>query len=554
MATAVTPSDAPAPTNPTDEGYGIGPRVALAALSAGAGVVHFAMVPIHAAESPTEGILFALSGWFQLLVAAALIVKPNRRWLQATVLANLVFIGAWAWSRTLGLPFGAHSGVAEKIDTIDTLTVVLEGLLIIGAAALLLKPNLARNASAGALVVGSAVPVAVLLLTTLAIASPAASQHDHGSTVASGPAPGSIQAQLTSIEANRCDKDINPASYWQEAQIANIDTVGITLTDTSGGATASDGHAHSHGAAPAAAGSSGTTTTTRPDPLQGRGSPLLDKLVAKMGSSSEVDAGILVAELSKATPEEYESFLLLVGQNAGHNHSATGDDTGGHGGHIGPNPWVAMTDKAQCDQLKKELQISRDVAMSMPTAADAKAAGYTQVTPYVPGIAAHWMKFPYVDGKFEVDKPEMVLYDGNGLDAHVVGLSYYIIQPGDNEPTQGFTGVNDHFHRHIGLCQRGAMVVGDSTTTEEQCAALGGKKATNAAGWMNHTWIVPGCESPWGMFSGASPVLDMQLSQKSGQDGGSCNGSGSKARYDLRPGTNQAPTTTVPGSETAAGK
>ena len=46
----------------------------------------------------------------------------------------------------------------------------------------------------------------------------------------------------------------------------------------------------------------------------------------------------------------------------------------------------------------------------------------------------------------------MILYDGTGDDARVVGLSYYIRHAGDAEPTQGFTGDNDHFHRHVGLC------------------------------------------------------------------------------------------------------
>ena len=111
-----------------------------------------------------------------------------------------------------------------------------------------------------------------------------------------------------------------------------------------------------------------------------------------------------------------------------------------------------MVDPDQCVALAQELAVARDTALSMPTAADALAAGYVKVTGYVPGIAAHDMKFSLVDDRFEVDQPEMVLYDGNGPDAHVVGLSYYVLQPGDAEPTQGFTGDNDHAHRHIGLC------------------------------------------------------------------------------------------------------
>ena len=34
---------------------------------------------------------------------------------------------------------------------------------------------------------------------------------------------------------------------------------------------------------------------------------------------------------------------------------------------------------------------------------------------------------------------------------------------------------------------------------------------------MSHAWVVPGCESPWGVFSGATPVLDDDLGENVGQ-------------------------------------
>jgi hypothetical protein len=107
---------------------------------------------------------------------------------------------------------------------------------------------------------------------------------------------------------------------------------------------------------------------------------------------------------------------------------------------------------------------------------------------------------------------------------------------GEAEPTQGFTGPNDHYHRHIGLCVNASGVIGDSTTTEEECAAMGGRKAQGGNGWMNHVWIVPGCESPWGMFSGASPLLDADLQKDAGASGAGCAGSGVRDRYNLEPG------------------
>ena len=210
-----------------------------------------------------------------------------------------------------------------------------------------------------------------------------------------------------------------------------------------------------------------------------------------------------------------------------------------------------MVDPAQCVDLNAELRLARATALTYPTAADAMAGGWKKVTGYVPGIAAHYMKFSIVDGTFKVDEPEMLLYDGEGPDAHVVGLSYYLLHPGDAEPTQGFTGPNDHFHRHVGLCSSTTtgIVVGDSTTTPEQCAALGGKKGDGSSGWMAHAWVVPGCESPWGVFSGASPTLDSSLPKQSASSAGGCRGNRGSDRYDLRPGERAEPG----GAESASG-
>lgn len=91
-------------------------------------------------------------------------------------------------------------------------------------------------------------------------------------------------------------------------------------------------------------------------------------------------------------------------------------------------------------------------------------------------------------------------------------------------------------------------MIGDSTSTAESCAAKGGRKANGQAGWMSHAWVVPGCESPWGVFSGASPLLEGALGRSSATDAGACAGSGVRGRYDLNPGQVDNTPTTVGGS------
>lgn len=58
---------------------------------------------------------------------------------------------------------------------------------------------------------------------------------------------------------------------------------------------------------------------------------------------------------------------------------------------------------------------------------------------------------------------------------------------------------------------------------------------------MSHAWVVPGCESPWGVFSGENPVLDGPLATRSGTGEGGCSGSDSRRRYDLQPGAREVP-------------
>jgi hypothetical protein len=527
------------------------PALLLATLSAGAGVLHLVMAPIHASGSGVEAAGFALAGWLQLALAAFLLVRPARAVLTATAAANGIFILVWVMSRTVGLPVGHEAWVAESVGSADLATVILEALAVALAVTLILRPGFLSGLSREAAAMLALVPLAALLVVTMVVVSPTTAQHDHGSGATGQPIAAALNA-----EQSRCDRGFNPKAYWGEAAKAGVDTGerAAAAPDATGAMAGMDHGGDDHGNAattPAAA----APTTTMPDPLAGRGSKKLDSVVSKLSSASEADAAAVVVALADFSDQEYDGFLYQLRKNgAAHAaHAATGDDTGGHGGHMGPSPWVPMTDKAQCDQLAQELTIARDTALKYPTAADAQAGGWQKVTPYVPGIAAHYMNFKYVDGTFEVDKPEMLLYDGNGPEAHVAGVSYYIMQAGDNEPTQGFTGDNDHGHRHIGLCMKGGVVIGPSTMTADDCAAAGGTKAGGQAGWMSHAWVIPGCESPWGVFSGASPVLDGQLSAQSGKNDGGCAGSKAKARYDLSPGTVPA-AAPASGTENAAGR
>ena len=185
-----------------------------------------------------------------------------------------------------------------------------------------------------------------------------------------------------------------------------------------------------------------------------------------------------------------------------------GAGAGGHG-HHGPSAQVAITDAATRQVLAEQLSTARSAALRYPAAADATAAGYRKITNYLPCIAAHYMRFPNVDRTFDPSAPEMLLYDGNGPDARIVGLSYFVT--GTQVAPDGFAGPNDPWHQHVGLCISGALVVGSSDLTEAECAARGGIKADGTTSWMVHAWVVPGWESAWGTFSAEHPELGVSV-------------------------------------------
>jgi hypothetical protein len=201
---------------------------------------------------------------------------------------------------------------------------------------------------------------------------------------------------------------------------------------------------------------------------------------------------------------------------AGTDHHAGGstDDhaAGGAGhGHSGVAPWQNITDEETRDLLGEQLALAREAAALYPTAQDAADAGYVRVTPYVPLIGAHWMNFSLVDDEFDPSQPEMLLYDESGLDAEMVGLSYYFAsgEEGDDDAPvpEGFAGPNDQWHAHLGLCIGSGGVIGPESLTEQECEAIGGSKADGGGRYMVHAWVVPGWESPWGVFSGEQPDL-----------------------------------------------
>ena len=117
-------------------GFGTWGRRLAAACSAGAAVVHLAVVPEHAAEYPPAGLFFAALATFQLAWAVWVLWRPSGGLALVGLGVNAATIGLWLWSRTLGFPFGAEPGVAERIGYPDLLATLLEVVLVAAAGLL----------------------------------------------------------------------------------------------------------------------------------------------------------------------------------------------------------------------------------------------------------------------------------------------------------------------------------------------------------------------------------------------------------------------------------
>jgi hypothetical protein len=174
----------------------------------------------------------------------------------------------------------------------------------------------------------------------------------------------------------------------------------------------------------------------------------------------------------------------------------------GHG-HRGPIPYKELTAEER-PLFRDQVALANEVIVKYSTVAAAEAAGWRRITPYVPCIAAHYLKSSALANPFDPAEPEILLFEDTKPESKIVGLSYLQLSP--KEP-EGFAGPNDPWHIHESLCIGGGGVVGDESTTDAECEARGGRNLNLGNLWMNHMWNVPGWDSRWGLFSSEHPDM-----------------------------------------------
>jgi FtsP/CotA-like multicopper oxidase with cupredoxin domain len=146
------------PLHRTD--HGLVGRVAAAALTAGAGAIHLAVVPDHLHEYLLFGIFFAVVGAAQLGAAAAM-VRPTRRLQAGLAIGQLLLVALWLVSRTTGLPIGPEPWTPEEIGVADVICIALELLAVAVLVGLLVRAPRRRSRRTPWAAAAVVVPVAI---------------------------------------------------------------------------------------------------------------------------------------------------------------------------------------------------------------------------------------------------------------------------------------------------------------------------------------------------------------------------------------------------------
>ena len=157
-------------------------RWLLAALSLGAGVIHFAVSGEHYEVSWDHGTFFAVVAWLQLSWAVGVVVRPTRGLLAAGAILNAGILGVWAVSRVWGVPIGPDAFTPEAVGWSDALSSVCELGIVALALGVIVRPEVAQRRlrpSVAVPVVGIA-GLGVAVISSLAFTPALAASHHHG--------------------------------------------------------------------------------------------------------------------------------------------------------------------------------------------------------------------------------------------------------------------------------------------------------------------------------------------------------------------------------------
>ncbi|HSL88069.1 MAG TPA: hypothetical protein VK870_02070 [Ignavibacteriaceae bacterium] len=98
--------------------------------------------------------------------------------------------------------------------------------------------------------------------------------------------------------------------------------------------------------------------------------------------------------------------------------------------------------------LNKELALARASSAKYHDINTALADGYMDINLYIPNMGWHFLNPAYVDGNFEIDKPELLVYANKpGGGYRLVAVEYAV--PLSFPTPEGFTGDEDVWSENI---------------------------------------------------------------------------------------------------------
>jgi hypothetical protein len=138
--------------------------------------------------------------------------------------------------------------------------------------------------------------------------------------------------------------------------------------------------------------------------------------------------------------------------------------------------------KTTAETLENQLKKVKKAAMPFNSFEQAKKAGYVEdypfnPSPYIPNMGFHYINVGLMDGTFEMEKPEILLYVPNEQGKlKLVGIEYAVPEALSETPPDGFIGESDHWEYN-----------------------------PNVAGgaWTLHAWVI--LDNPNGIFSPVNP-------------------------------------------------
>ncbi len=187
---------------------------------------------------------------------------------------------------------------------------------------------------------------------------------------------------------------------------------------------------------------------------------------------------------------------------------------------MGSVNWYAGTSRSAldyetCKTVATSFDEAKAYAEQFPTLGSAEAAGFRSTFAFIPGMGTHHglesispelLQDPsfdrrnpvipdsIIDETFDPSQPEFLQYNGNGPDAVLVGMSYYV-RTTNGLPPEGFPGNNDWWHHHPTLCLRPATAQAfAANTTDAQCTNQGGINLYMDDYYMLHLWLVDDLE------------------------------------------------------------